>query len=566
MSAHLDARIGAQPPLETGGAKFGPLTRLRARISAASRQHHIALNIALILTGFVLILGGNFLIAHYGLGLYVIGGFAAVVFGSLIVLRPPVGVYLLTVFIYLNLSNVLEVALHIPSINKPVVALVVIAVLANRVFLNHRPIVVTRLIGAIALYGIVLLVSGFLAPYKDPAINYIIDWVKDIAILIIIVQMSDDESTWKRMVWLLIICAGIEGMLSSYQVLTGNYSNQFFGLANTSINQITENYDGTRVLGMVSDPNYYGQILLMVFPMAAYRAFVERNPLLRLVAIASSGFIITTVIFTYSRGAFMALLIVSALMIIERRFKLFNVIAILTVTLFVLMPFMPAGYLERLTTLEYIFQGGDALQSEDSLKGRSSEAMVAVSMFLDHPLFGIGIANYESNYLDYSVQFGIDRRLENREAHSLYLEALAETGIIGVFVLGIVFVVAFTGLQSAKAKLRSIHREDLVPYVVGAQLGLLSYLTTSLFLHNAYSRYLWQIIAVCAGAIVLADALVLRARARERVENTTLSHEPMTVLGVPIASASQAARSAQSGGTSPALRDGSASTLIDFDL
>ena len=45
-------------------------------------------------------------------------------------------------------------------------------------------------------------------------------------------------------------------------------------------------------------------------------------------------------------------------------------------------------------------------------------------MFGDYPIFGVGPGNYPLHYLDYSQEIGLDPRLEQREAHSLYLEAL----------------------------------------------------------------------------------------------------------------------------------------------
>ena len=52
-------------------------------------------------------------------------------------------------------------------------------------------------------------------------------------------------------------------------------------------------------------------------------------------------------------------------------------------------------------------------------------------MWRVHPIMGVGPGNFEQHYLDYSSRIGIDPRAEERSAHSLYLESLAETGLVG---------------------------------------------------------------------------------------------------------------------------------------
>ena len=71
---------------------------------------------------------------------------------------------------------------------------------------------------------------------------------------------------------------------------------------------------------------------------------------------------------------------------------------------------------------------------------------VALLVFADHPLTGVGFANFEEYYLDYSPALGLDLRRENRAAHSLYLEIAAETGVFGVAAFGFLLFVVFRGL------------------------------------------------------------------------------------------------------------------------
>ncbi|MFN8373169.1 MAG: O-antigen ligase family protein [Anaerolineae bacterium] len=168
---------------------------------------------------------------------------------------------------------------------------------------------------------------------------------------------------------------------------------------------------------------------------------------------------------------------------------------------------MPKGYLDRMATLGSA--GADAGgQTEASFRGRSSEAIVATQMFMDYPLFGIGYSNYERNYQRYSQVLGLDDRSEERQAHSLYLEAAAETGVVGVFAFTLMYLFTFRSVWISRKQLIQIGRSDLLPWLTGLALGLVAYLLTSIFLHDDYVRYLRLMIGMNLSVSALTEALV----------------------------------------------------------
>jgi hypothetical protein len=69
-----------------------------------------------------------------------------------------------------------------------------------------------------------------------------------------------------------MLSASFVSLLSTYQNLTGNTTQTFFGLANAPIHQIVDEFDSVRVTGPLDDPNFYAQTLLMVLPLTIYRA------------------------------------------------------------------------------------------------------------------------------------------------------------------------------------------------------------------------------------------------------------------------------------------------------
>jgi len=466
----------------------------------------------MIALGLVAILVGAFVIGtDLKLGAYYVAGVVAVFFTLWIAIRPRVGVLVLIAFVYLNLSDVLEVYFNIPSINKPLVGLIFVSALTNRVVLQRRPLLISRSVLLFFIYGMVTFISILAAEYLTDSVNSFTDWVKDIAIVFIIVQFSDKEDVWKSMQWVLLLCATLLAAISTYQTFTNNFAFDFFGLGKSGLHQITAAFDSFRVTGPLDDPNYYAQMLLLALPIGVYRALSERTLPLRLLGIACSLLILATIIFSYSRGAFLSVLIAGLLIIRDRKYNPYKIIAGVAVIVAIMSQILPAGYLDRIMTLEDILPGSGSnsieMQTERSFVGRSSEMIIATQMYADNPIIGVGLANYVPRYLEYSYLLGLDNRFEARQAHSLYLEVAAETGTLGVLAFGAMLIVVYVSLNRAKRKLIAIQRQDLVSWVSGAKYGLLAYLASSIFLHNAYPRYLWLILAFCAGAQILVDGL-----------------------------------------------------------
>jgi O-antigen ligase len=120
----------------------------------------------------------------------------------------------------------------------------------------------------------------------------------------------------------------------------------------------------------------------------------------------------------------------------------------------------------------------------------------------------VGIGNYAVNYQDYASQLGLEHRTEDRQAHSLYLEMAAETGMLGVLAFTAVFAAVLLGLNRARGKLNMLPEYRQWPgWITSVQMSIVAYLASSIFLHNDYIRYLWLFVALAMAMIRLADKL-----------------------------------------------------------
>ena len=416
-------------------------------------------------------------------------------------IRAEWGMLGLAVINYTNLSDVAIRYHGLPSIAQPFIVLVIFAILVRWRSYVVRPEgwqTPLLLVGAYTLAG-----ASSLLYASDPirAQNEIISYLKYPIVMIIVTIVLQRGEQLRRMVWTLLLVGIFLGTISSYQYLTGTFDNNYGGFAVKPFVNITEEGDAeSRVTGPIGDPNFYAQTMVVIVPLALAQLLNERSRLLKLLAFWSLAACIMTVLGTLSRGAFLGLGVVCAMRLLRPPFKpsmLVPIVAAAIIVLIPLAPLIPERYTNRLGTMtEFISGPSEDGQQDHSLRGRSSEMLAAVMMFSDNPILGVGLGNYNSQYLKYSRILGMDSRREERSAHSLYLEIAAERGLVGLTIFGALIFVMFRTMLQARRTLYAIGLPAYGAMVDALTIGMTSYMTTSLFLHDAYPRYFWLLIGI----------------------------------------------------------------------
>jgi hypothetical protein len=473
--------------------------------------------LAIIAIAVLVTVAGSWIIGSTKMGMMVIFGVVGLILAALIIIRPAIGLYVLLISIYLNLSDLIAAAFDTPSINKPLVVLVFVAVLGTRMILHKKPFIHRIPELMMLVYLLVQAASSALGSFVvELPFKQILDQFKDFLIVLIIVQLAEDEQTWKNAQWVIIWSAALVAALAWFQFATNNYEFTFIGLANGLSDATDAGIGYVRASGQVTEPNYFGQVLIMVYPLALYRFLAPTARQGKLVGLILTSLILGTIILTYSRATFLSATLLTALILRERGINLFKVGFVTLALLVVLMPILPQGYIERVVSIGELKGGRE--QSEESFRGRYGEATVALLMFQDHPVLGIGYSLYPENYLIYSEKLGIDPRASDRQAHSFYLEIAAETGIAGIVAFTAMIGSIFGSLAWSRRQLRRINRADLIPWVNAGQFGLIGYMLTSIFLHDDFSRYFWVSVGLAISSFALTKALVEKYRRASLLE------------------------------------------------
>ncbi len=460
------------------------------------------------------------------ISLFVVAGFIGLIFGVMVLLKPEYGVFFLIFFIYANLSSTFTYQFHLPSLNKPLVGLIAVSVLVSRFMMAHEPVRFNTTTIFMVIYGAALLTSSFFAEDGKVAIDGATDFLKDLIIFVLIINVADNEKDWRGAMSVFLLAGTFLASLSAYQGLSGDYKNTFWDLAQPLTAHISGETERPRLTGPLGDPNFYSQILVMSLPLAVYRVLDERSRNRRLYYIYSVLVLFISIMFTYSRGGMLALVLIAGLIAIDRKVPP-HIIGLSAATFFlVVMPLLPKEVSDRFSTLNILSQLGKSGSSssvrgvgDESMQGRTSEMIVAVQMFMDNPLIGVGFDNYPVLYQEYSKYLGIDNRSEQREAHSLYLEVGAETGLLGYIGMGGILVTTILAMNKASNMLSQAGRNDLNSWVKGLRLGVYGYMFTSIFLHQGFPRYLWMLLALSSAAEAVAQVELAKFhQIREEIE------------------------------------------------
>ena len=467
---------------------------------------YILMSIGVVAIGVVAVNNTNSKVGLYGL----LGPVAIAVIMTIII-RPSLGANILVLAIYSNISDLLTKQ-GLPGIIKPLVVLVAFALLVRYIYVGQVPIghsKTGRIEYFLLAYYMVVIASYLAASDKSAALTDILDMGKDIIIIYCILFALRETQTWKQTMWLIMITTAVLSALSTYQILTNHYDQTFFGFASVQLQQVFTDSSTPRIAGPINAPNLWGQILVAVSTLFIFRMIHEKRNIVKIACLTGLALILFTVLNTYSRGAYLVLAIDAVLIffVFEKRFNPMIAFAGLGVVI-LLLPFLPASYRDRFYTLSD-FTAQNGIYQDTSFRGRSSEMLTGLAMFDEHPILGVGTGNYPTNYQKYAQLIGIEFRATARDPHSLYVQLLAETGILGAIAfMGMLFFLFDALNKTCRAIERSPHLADWLPWMNAIRLAILSYLMTSFILHNAYIRYFWILVAMALAGIQITYTML----------------------------------------------------------
>jgi O-antigen ligase len=442
----------------------------------------------------------DFIIPFIGVGLIYV-----------LIRRPEWGLLGLIAILITNFSEIGVRFYHIPSLLQIFTPILALIIFYRSLFSKQYKFVWDPLFYWLAVYVGFLFLSSIWAMNPDLSDEVSFEYLKCLLFTFVVVNLAQSKTSLRQISWTLVLSGAFLATISVYQVMTSSYGFEFGGFGHIKQARIYGSVDDPRICGPLSDPNFYAQILIMLFPVALYRLWDETSIRLKALAGYTSAMILLALVFTYSRGGAVALMFVLLAAFIHKKKLRYIFVGLLIIIPMIFLA--PDKFINRLTTLEQLFPGEDSVVHIDSsFQERILYMTVAKEMFDDHPVLGVGVGNYAEYYPEYSSEVGslgsayedIDKP---RFPHSLYLQVAAETGLVGVVLFLIVVALSLFCFGQAYYLFKVSKDKVSADIVMSFGLGLFGYLTTSIILHGDYIRYLWLLFTLAIVSIHLAKSM-----------------------------------------------------------
>lgn len=350
--------------------------------------------------------------------------------------------------------------------------------------------------------------------------NWLTEWLKWAVIALMIWHLAQ----WQRLNWRWLVFAVLASAVGN--AIVGLYI--FFGGSGADHLLILGRY--FRAFGTFGQPNPFGGFMGIALPLALMSAahplyqialdLRARHPIshwrvAQLAAASMAAAIILAALFvSWSRGAWLGFAVSLALMLAalpRRRLHGFAFALMLAALFWAIWGagLLPSSVVNRLTTAATdLFSIRDArgisfTPANYAVVERLAHWQAAIGMAQDHPFLGVGLGNYAQAYDEYRL---INWEEPLGHAHNLYLNMLAETGLLGLAAYLTIWLIIF------RLTWRTLRHPDRGARAIAiGLLGSWTYIAVHSVFDNLFVNNLFLHIGVLLGVLAILHRQVAEA-------------------------------------------------------
>lgn len=333
------------------------------------------------------------------------------------------------------------------------------------------------------------LFSSLASAYSDYSWPFAVEFLKVIAITYFLVILTDDFRKFRLVILVMVMSLGLEQAKQGWFYLLTSP-----GWRNDNPIPFLGDNNGTAIGMLMLVPLVW---LLMQTAQSKWRQVCFGIVLIGC---------LYRVLSTFSRGAFLASIVVALVLSLRSANKLRNLAIILGISLLIL-PMLPSVFWDRMETIQTYKEIND-----ESALGRLHFWSVALRMASANPIIGVGFNSYNRAYDEYDFSGGEYGR--GYSVHSIYFGVLAELGYLGLFLYLFIILSAFRA--SSYSRKLGVQREDR-PLSVSAsalEASLVAFLVGGSFVPLQYNEMFWHII----GLSIVLMRLAVQHRESETAE------------------------------------------------
>ena len=326
------------------------------------------------------------------------------------------------------------------------------------------------------------LISSFSSPFMEVALGEVTERLKLLVVMLLVLNALRTEGQLRFYLMLILVCFILFPVRGTF---------------------IGGNTVGGRAVwtGQFENPNDLACLCLLAFGIALAIIFSEtRWNLVRLGATSGALMLLVVILRTQSRGAFLGIMVATVPAFIPMLLKQLRLAIGVGIVVAVVIGFtIPPKTWDRLTGMAKTgaseSDNQSAKEAADSTAQRIEILKVGWQIFVDHPIFGMGMGAYPLACNMYSPTLG------KRDTHNTYLNLAAEVGLPGLLIwcslIGSVLLHAYRTRKKAKESPLKVQNYWLGQTIIG-------YLVAGIFGSFGGLNFLYMMLSVlwCSSMLV----------------------------------------------------------------
>jgi putative inorganic carbon (HCO3(-)) transporter len=246
-----------------------------------------------------------------------------------------------------------------------------------------------------------------------------------------------------------------------------------------------------RVGSTFENPNVLGEYLVLIIPVAIAMLWGQKGWISKLVTLGLTALMLGCLVYTYSRGAYVGLMLALAIFAVlrDRRFVILGVIGLM------MLPFLlPASVINRFTSIGNL--------NDTSSFYRISVWLGSLRLARDYWLSGIGLGlePFKLVYPKYSLNAAYAHH-----SHNIYMQLLIETGIAGLLMFFAIIAVYYKTMMAGFYKTKD---RFISTFMIAIASGMAGYLAQGMVENIWYNNRVLLTFWVMLAFGMLAKALI----------------------------------------------------------
>jgi O-antigen ligase len=306
-----------------------------------------------------------------------------------------------------------------------------------------------------------------------PPRDWLLTYVQLFALLLLASQILNSPSRHRTLMWFFSGGAVLSALIALGQVAVS-------GSFNTSIR-------AAGLLGVNSSARYFA----VAFVLLVYLTNASEG-IWKLAAMGGAALVLGGEASTLSRSGLLLTVLAIGILMWDRfrsgrRRQVLAIIGALALGVFLIPKSYLAVQVPSFTTLV-----NPTTANDSTAYIRIQLWKAGYEMWLDHPIDGVGIGQYDYQLINYAP-YGLPEKDYDKGAHNLYVALLAETGLVGLAFFLWLALAAYSAVRRARFSYDRESREIARTWQIAIIVLLLGALTK----HDQYDKLLWLTLGAC---------------------------------------------------------------------